>query len=158
MNISGLHIDKWMDGKHCLNGDWIVEYMIVGGTFVALLYQIFAIICWVAYFNENARKIHAKGFWRALSLVFQLCGITHLSHVWSKIYPELYLISLVYPFLVSVMALLLLLGIKDLGKWRSMKTRKQVNQINSDLKQYVEELGLSERAQQLLKEKLNEKL
>ena len=158
MNIHGLHINKWMDGKHCLHGDWIVEYMIAGGSVVAFLYQIFAIICWVAFFNQNARKVHTRGFWRALSLVFQLCSFIHLAHVWAKIYPELYIISLIYPLLVFFMALLLILGIKDLEKWRSMKTQSQVNQINLDLKDYVDQLGLSEKAKNLLKEKLNEKL
>lgn len=134
----GLNPDLWMDGQHCLNGEWIIEMMAVGSSFTTIFYYIFCILSFLLWRVKKSWISHNSLF-LSLSVVFFLCGTIHFGHGMGKIIPEFYLTSLLYPFSVVVMikALYDTYGIFKITK--TVVTREKYEILEAKLEQ-VEQL------------------
>ena len=110
MNLFGWNPEKWMDGQHCLAGDSIIELMIASGSIVTAMYFVFCIVC--VLLATRPSWFQDKFFFFSLSVVFFFCGTIHSVHVWGKIWPQLYMISIIYPVLDIAMFILLIASIR----------------------------------------------
>ena len=131
----GLNPDLWMDGQHCLNGEWILDLMIIGSIITLIFYFTFCVFSFILWRMKNTWTSSTNLFlW--LSIVFFFCGIIHASHGMGKIIPELYLGVLTYPFLFVAMLVTLLSLIKIYEKNKYYLS----NGLNKEVQERIDRL------------------
>lgn len=126
-----------MDGVMCLANEWIISLMLYGGTSVFIMYQLFAIGCWVLSFNARFLQIFGSNFFKVMAVVFHFCGLIHLSHVWAKIEPYWYSVSLLYVVLVPAMFYLLILVLRSIGKVKTLRTTQEMEDDRKELSEIL---------------------
>ena len=128
----GLNPDKWIDGEHCLNGEWIIELMVGGAVGTVFFYYIFCVLALLMW-KIKGSWLATNNFFLWLSAVFFLCGTIHLGHALGKIVPEFYLITLAYPALVLSMLFTLLNAFSLYDRVRTFIPKDRVEVLERQL-------------------------
>lgn len=130
----GLHPELWMNGQHCLNGDWILRESVISSIIIFTLYVMFAATSFILS-STTERVINAKAFFRWLALVFVFCGILHIAHGLGKVNPWFYLALIpFYPLHILAMVRLAIAGHRLSKRARSLDSPQAIAQLRSELR------------------------
>lgn len=130
----GLHPKNWQNWVHCGLDEWLVDLMLQGGTTTMAFYMLFSALLVLGIKWKVGNRLFVKWWWRWMILVFVQCGLVHFGHVYAKINPVWYSISLLYPTLnISMLGVLVTTVISIKKKWMTLKTEEESNKEKTQL-------------------------
>lgn len=133
----GINLNNWMCPKHCTPDEWVRTWMIVFGTYISVVYSLFAYKVLFSLRVPLKNLIHKK-FPVILGVIFLLCALVHLSHSWAYLHQYWKLIALFfYPLLAFFHTKLLTIAnesIRNMGNLKTVEDIKEIKDENTRLK------------------------
>lgn len=124
-----LNLDSLIPPSRLTLSEWFKILVLIGGTYVAVMYMLFAYFVLKPLRNPLRKAVQTK-FPLYLGLVFILCAFTHFIH--SLGYMTQYispLLLVIYPFLVYYHSMLLVTARNAIKDLMLMKTPNDIKSI-----------------------------
>lgn len=140
-----LNIDKWMHPAHCLPDTWFRWMVIVCGTYVALMYFVFAYQVIVKLKEPLSRLIQSE-FSGYLGWVFLFCAAVHWFHslaYWHQYFKIPLLFA--YPALCYYHTMLLRSSTTAIKNFSKLKTEADYKAAIADMNTVKLQLAQAEK-------------